>query len=99
MADGTKQINDTLNRTLNMELPNNPGKSKSFIVDSNTPLPEGVYGYCIEVLEDVTLDTISDELLVSGSGDYPTDWIAGFRTYGRFTGITVSSGIIKVYLV
>jgi len=77
-----------------------PGRfeSKSFIVDSTNPLTpvEGV-GYTFEVMQDAEGLVVVDGANKS-SVDYPTEITAGYITFGDFTEISVTAGLIKVYL-
>lgn len=87
-----------LDKTFNTSFPNQPTKSASFIVTSTIPFPTGMKGYCIEVLEDSTGVSITDELLLDGSGGYPDELLGGFRSYGAFRAISITAGSIKVYV-
>lgn len=76
---------------------NSFGQNKSFLVDSSNPLVVTDENYTIiEVLSDATGVSIKDAN-VTGGTSYPTDLLAGFRTYGKFTSVTCSTGVIKVY--
>jgi len=76
---------------------NSFGQNTSFIVDSSNALTSTGGNYTVlEVLEDVTGAAITDANKTGGAA-YPTDMSAGFRTYGKFTAVSCSTGKIKMY--
>ena len=79
-----------------------PGRynSLSFIVDSTHPLTPSIgTSYSLEVMENVSGLVVVDSSLLDTGGAYPTDITAGYITFGTFKEISVTSGVIKAYLV
>ena len=74
------------------------GEGTHFIVDVNHALPAGKvikWGYC---LTDVTGFSCTDLKLISGSGVYPVDLIAGVMLPADLQTITITDGSILCYI-
>lgn len=74
------------------------GQGKQFIVDSTHPSPTGVHivwGYC---LTDITGFNADSPNLATGSGDFPTDFVAGIELPAGIYNITVTTGSLMCFI-
>ena len=93
-----KELSKYIKELIRQGIPGRYG-SKSFIIDSTHPLTTSIgVAYSLEIMSDVSGLAITDTS-VDGGADYPTEFTAGYITFGNFTSVVVTSGIIKAYLV
>lgn len=94
-----KELSKYIKQLLRLALPGREG-SKSFIIDASNPLSSDTIGtaYSIEIMSDVSGFAATDTS-IKGGADYPTEITAGYITFGNFTSIEITDGIIKAYLV
>jgi len=70
------------------------GEAPIFIVDSTTVSPTGEIITYMKCLTDVTGFTATCKTMVSGSGAFPTELIAGTEIPGHFQDVSVTAGSI-----
>ena len=95
MVTSLKTVIDLIRGALNRLFSNT---TSNFIVTSITPSPNNIQFYKLEVLTVTAGLSLTDDSLSTGSENYPAILAAGTVSYGIFRNVTLTSGVVKLYI-